>query len=69
MANTTQARKVNKWREVRGTLSPEREARIKARVSAELAKLPLAEVRKARDMTQMQLAERMQVKQGAVSKT
>jgi DNA-binding XRE family transcriptional regulator len=69
MANTTQARKVNTWRDVRGTLSPEREARIKARVSAELAKLPLAEVRKARDMTQMQLAERMQVNQGAVSKT
>jgi hypothetical protein len=42
MANTTQARKVNKWQDVRGTLSPEREARIKARVSAELAKLPLA---------------------------
>jgi DNA-binding XRE family transcriptional regulator len=69
MENTTRVRKANKWRDVRRTLSPQRETAIKARVSAELARLPLAEVRKAQDMTQMQLAELMQVNQGAVSKT
>lgn len=56
------------WREVRRTLSPEREARIKARVKAELARLPLAEVRKARALTQTRLAEILRVNQAAISK-
>ncbi len=57
-----------KWQEVRRTLSPEREARIAARVREEMAKLPLAEVRKARAMTQVRLAELLQVNQAAISK-
>jgi transcriptional regulator with XRE-family HTH domain len=58
----------NKWKEVRRTLAPERELRIKSRVAAELSKLPLAEVRKARLMTQRQLAEVLKINQGAISK-
>jgi DNA-binding XRE family transcriptional regulator len=56
------------WREVRRTLSPEREAKIEARVKAELARLPLAEVRKARALTQTRLAEILRVNQAAISK-
>jgi DNA-binding XRE family transcriptional regulator len=56
------------WREIRRTLSPEREKRIKARVKAELARLPLAEVRKARALTQTRLAEILRVNQAAISK-
>ncbi|MGA7521026.1 MAG: XRE family transcriptional regulator [Acidobacteriaceae bacterium] len=56
------------WREVRRTLPPEREERIAAGVQKELARLPLAQVRKARAMTQMRLGEILQVNQAAVSK-
>ena len=58
----------NKWKEIRRELAPEREARLEARVVAELARLPLAEVRKAREMTQVKLAEALQVSQAAISK-
>jgi DNA-binding XRE family transcriptional regulator len=58
----------NKWKEVRKSLTPEREARIKTRVEAEFARMPLAEVRKAREMTQVRLAELLKVNQGAISK-
>jgi DNA-binding XRE family transcriptional regulator len=62
------ANKTHKWKEVRRKLAPEREARIKSCVSAELSRLPLAEIRKARELTQVRLAELLQVNQGAVSK-
>ena len=58
----------NKWKDIRRTLSGEAEARIKRDVSEELGRLPLAEVRKARLMTQNRLAELLQVNQGAISK-
>jgi transcriptional regulator with XRE-family HTH domain len=58
----------HKWRDFRRTLSDEAEARIKREVEEELAKIPLAEVRKARQMTQVRLAEVLQVNQGAISK-
>jgi DNA-binding XRE family transcriptional regulator len=67
MANKTQGQ-MHKWKDVRRTLSPAREAKIKDRVSAELNRLPLAEVRKARLMTQTRLAALLQVNQGAISK-
>ncbi len=57
-----------KWTEIRRPLSESDEALVKGRIAAELAKLPLAEVRKARKMTQNRLAELLQVNQGAVSK-
>lgn len=58
----------NKWKEVRRTLAPEREARIRREITAELGRLPLAEVRRARLMTQNRLAEVLHVNQGAISK-
>ena len=57
-----------KWRDIRGTFSPEEEAEIKQWVEAEIAKMPIAEVRQARQMTQVRLAEVLGVNQGAVSK-
>jgi len=57
-----------KWKEIRRALSPEREKRTNARVKAELSKLPLAEVRKARALTQTRLAEILRVNQAAISK-
>jgi DNA-binding XRE family transcriptional regulator len=57
-----------KWRDIRRTLSDEDETLIKSRVAAELAKLPLAEMRRARQMTQNRLAEVLHVNQGAISK-
>jgi len=60
--------KSNRWKDIRRTMSPEREARIKAKVAEEIARLPLAEVRKAQQMTQVRLAELLHVNQGAISK-
>lgn len=57
-----------KWKDIRRRFSDEDEAEIKRWVDAELEKIPLAEVRKARQMTQVRLAEVLQVNQGAISK-
>jgi transcriptional regulator with XRE-family HTH domain len=57
-----------KWNEIRRKLSPTREARVRARIDAEMERLPLTELRKARLMTQARLAEILQVNQGAISK-
>lgn len=57
-----------KWKDVRRSLSPERETRLQSRLQTELKQLPLAEVRRARTMTQTRLAELLQVNQAAVSK-
>jgi len=59
---------VNKWRDVRRAQTPEREARVKGKIEREIAKLPLAELRKARLMTQARLSELLNVNQGAISK-
>jgi DNA-binding XRE family transcriptional regulator len=58
----------HKWRDIRRRFSPEVEAEIKQWVEAESAKIPLAEVRQARRMTQVRLAEVLGVNQGAISK-
>jgi hypothetical protein len=42
MKISEQTTKSNRWKDIRRTLSPEREARIKAKVDEELAKLGLA---------------------------
>jgi transcriptional regulator with XRE-family HTH domain len=57
-----------KWKDMRRTLSPEKEAGIKSKVEAEIGRLPLAAMRKARRMTQDRIAELLRVNQGAVSK-
>ena len=58
----------HKWKDIRRTFSDEDETRTKSWVAAELARLPLAEMRKARLLTQNHLAELLQVNQGAISK-
>jgi predicted XRE-type DNA-binding protein len=58
----------SKWKDMSRTLSPEKEAGIKRKVEAEIGRLPLAAVRKARMMAQERIAELLRVNQGAVSK-
>ncbi len=57
-----------KWSDVRRKHTLEAEQRIQGRVTAELAKLPLAEVRRACRLTQVRMAELLEMDQGAVSK-
>jgi transcriptional regulator with XRE-family HTH domain len=49
-------------------MSPERRARVAARVKAELALMPLHQLRQAREMTQARLAEVLEMDQGNISK-
>jgi transcriptional regulator with XRE-family HTH domain len=57
-----------KYSELRAKMSPERRARVDERVRAAIAEMPLEELRQAREMTQAQLADVLEVSQGAVSK-
>jgi len=57
-----------KWSELKNRLSPAARVRIDERVSRTLATMPLAEIRKAIGMTQMELADRLEQGQGSVSK-
>jgi len=56
------------FRELRTTMSPERQSRIRRRTEGLLEALPLAELRQARQLTQQQLAAMMDTDQGNVSK-
>jgi predicted XRE-type DNA-binding protein len=56
------------FRELEEKMSPERRARVAARVKAELALMPLHQLRQAREMTQTRLAEVLSVDQGRISK-
>jgi transcriptional regulator with XRE-family HTH domain len=58
----------HKWKDVRGTFSPEREEKIRRRVEATLKTMKLEQVREARNLTQTKLARALRVNQGAVSK-
>jgi transcriptional regulator with XRE-family HTH domain len=49
-------------------MSLERQARVAARVKAELALMPLHQLRNAREMTQTRLAEVLEMDQGNISK-
>jgi len=49
-------------------MSPEAQKRVEDRVDDEYRALVLAELREAQDLTQAQLAERLGIDQGAVSK-
>jgi transcriptional regulator with XRE-family HTH domain len=49
-------------------MSPERQARAKARTEEMLAELALQELRQALNLTQEEVAAAMQMNQGAVSK-
>jgi DNA-binding XRE family transcriptional regulator len=57
-----------KFSELYEKMSPESRARVEERVKATLAAMPLEELREARELTQTQLAQVLQVSQGAVSK-
>ncbi len=56
----------NKWSTFKGALSKPAQARVEARVAATLKSMPLAEVRKAIGMTQVELAGRLELSQGNV---
>jgi DNA-binding XRE family transcriptional regulator len=56
------------WKEVRKTLSPEAEERIQKQVKEAAAVMRLQQLREARNMTQVTLAQALQVNQGSISK-
>ena len=58
----------SKWNNLKRKLSPQAQARVDARVKATLQAMPLTEIRKAIGMTQADLASRLDVSQGSVSK-
>lgn len=57
-----------KFRELVEAMPEERQRRIVKRVRDTLASMPLEEIRKARQMTQVRLAEVLAVNQGEISK-
>ena len=56
------------FRELEAGMSPERRARVAARVKEELVLMPLHQIRNARRMTQTRLAELLEMDQGNISK-
>lgn len=60
--------RTRKFRELLEALPPDRRRRIERRVQDNLAAMPLDQLRKAQEMTQLQLAEILGVNQGEVSK-
>jgi len=57
-----------KFRELLKAMPAERQRRIAKRVRDTLVSIPLEEIRKARQMTQVKLAEVLGVNQGEISK-
>jgi transcriptional regulator with XRE-family HTH domain len=57
-----------KWRDLYENIPTERRARIEAQIAKDLAEMPLAEVRRARELTQQQIARSLEVNQAWVSK-
>ena len=57
-----------KWRDIRGTFSPEEEAEIERQVENAAAVMTLYQLREARSLTQVSLAKVLDVNQGAVSR-
>jgi len=57
-----------KFRDLRAKMSPEAQARARAKAQALLAEMPLAELRQARQLSQEQLAAELDVRQPAVAK-
>jgi DNA-binding XRE family transcriptional regulator len=56
------------FNELRAKMDPERRARVEQRVKQVLKSMPLEGLRDARELTQVQLAQVLNVSQGAVSK-
>ncbi|HEY4079090.1 MAG TPA: XRE family transcriptional regulator [Burkholderiaceae bacterium] len=57
-----------KFGELRAKMSPEAQSRAAARAEALLVEMQLQELRKARNVTQVEVAKAMSVEQAAVSK-
>lgn len=57
-----------KFRELLDTMPAERQQKIASRVRQSVASMPLEEIRRARQMTQAKLADKLGVNQGEVSK-
>lgn len=57
-----------KFSELRAKMSPKAQARAAARAEAMLVQMQLQELRKARKVTQVEVAKAMSVEQAAVSK-
>jgi len=58
----------HKWKDIRGTFSQEVEAEIARRVKEAAGVMTLYQLREARQLTQVNLANVLQVNQGAVSR-
>lgn len=58
----------NKWKNLKARMSTGSQARVDAKVKATLASMPLAEIRKAIGMTQADIAKKIELGQGNVSK-
>jgi transcriptional regulator with XRE-family HTH domain len=56
------------FKELQARMEPERRARVEQRVQEALMAMPLEGLRDARELTQAQLAQVLNVSQGAVSK-
>lgn len=56
------------WKVIRAAASPETIARAERKAEAILASMDLDELRKARRVTQAQLADRLKIRQGNVSR-
>jgi transcriptional regulator with XRE-family HTH domain len=56
------------WKDIRATASPETLARAERKTEAMLASMDLDELRKARRVTQVELADRLNIQQGNVSR-
>lgn len=57
-----------KFNELRAKMSPEAQSRAAARAEAMLVEMQLRELRKSRNVTQVEVAKAMSVEQAAVSK-
>lgn len=57
-----------KWNDLKRKMSPAAQARVDARVREALASMPLAEIRRAVGLTQEELARKLELGQGSVSK-
>ncbi|SRR5258708_7282813 len=58
-----------KWSEIAdATMSPERRARSRARAKAAMAEMHLSDLRRARELSQVELAEKLGIAQSEVSK-
>jgi DNA-binding XRE family transcriptional regulator len=57
-----------KFRDLRGKMSPEAQARSAARTEGMILEMQLRELRRSRNVTQVELAEVMGIEQTAVSK-